>query len=504
MLKKSLFIFLVCLCCVNIAYGDCVYKQPKDNSPSDEDIFFTDKKPKYSEYRPDALVCGTQGGEKYCENNTWIYVDAEHFNTNNGKQSSGLYSCSVNNVNTTWNLRLVSEIKDKYLKPCEQLAGYEKVDIPNYTGDLEIYGEPIEGGKAYVNLCYEKVSANSGNKDISVDRNVALFNNPVDATSGFECEPDNYYIKTDIDDPANIYKCDADKNLSESEYYLLPCFDVADAKPSSSAPEGFTPYGTKTNYRTYLNTDKVSHVTGNDNIYPWSDDKTVMCWWCNSTDDWFATVNQAGNMECFNNEEKAWCFYAINKEGKNAVWDDNSGECKCLTNGETWKDHTCKTDNNAGTEQGPCDPYEDGSETKKCCEKAQGDDAIVEMIMENETYKSCKCKDETKEWKNNNCEEKSTLTQEKADAAKKVVQQFVKNTSDKASKWKDVEGNFNTARLASDLTAGVVLGTVGGVVSGVVIKKKQIEKGFEVLHCAIGGQSVADWGDTFTIGLKRY
>ncbi len=43
------------------------------------------------------------------------------------------------------------------------------------------------------------------------------------------------------------------------------------------------------------------------------------------------------------------------------------------------------------------------------------------------------------------------------------------------------------ARLASDLTAGVVLGTVGGVVSGVVIKKKQVEKGFDALHCTVGG-----------------
>ena len=68
---------------------------------------------------------------------------------------------------------------------------------------------------------------------------------------------------------------------------------------------------------------------------------------------------------------------------------------------------------------------------------------------------------------------------------------------------KDADGNFNTARLASDLTAGVVLGTVGGVVSGVVIKKKQVEKGFEALHCTVGGQKIADWGDTFEVGLQK-
>ncbi len=84
-----------------------------------------------------------------------------------------------------------------------------------------------------------------------------------------------------------------------------------------------------------------------------------------------------------------------------------------------------------------------------------------------------------------------------------TLEDFANNASKQASVWKDAEGNFNTARLASDLTAGVVLGTVGGVVSGVVIKKKQIEKGFDALHCTVGGQKVADWGDTFTIGLRR-
>ena len=43
--------------------------------------------------------------------------------------------------------------------------------------------------------------------------------------------------------------------------------------------------------------------------------------------------------------------------------------------------------------------------------------------------------------------------------------------SGEGSVWKDKEGKFNKVRLASDLTAGVVLGTVGGVVSGVVTKK---------------------------------
>ena len=70
------------------------------------------------------------------------------------------------------------------------------------------------------------------------------------------------------------------------------------------------------------------------------------------------------------------------------------------------------------------------------------------------------------------------------------------------NKWKDAEGNFNTARLASDSIAGVVLGTAGGLITSSVVKKHQVEEGFEDLNCTIGGQTVAGWGDVFSVGVK--
>ena len=89
--------------------------------------------------------------------------------------------------------------------------------------------------------------------------------------------------------------------------------------------------------------------------------------------------------------------------------------------------------------------------------------------------------------------------QKQIDDARTLLQSKLNAMRENASVWKDADGNFNKARLASDMTAGVVLGTVGGVVSGVVIKKKQLEKGFDVLHCTVGGQVVADWGDEFKV-----
>ena len=83
------------------------------------------------------------------------------------------------------------------------------------------------------------------------------------------------------------------------------------------------------------------------------------------------------------------------------------------------------------------------------------------------------------------------------------LNEWIKTMDTSRSKWKDASGNFNGARLASDLTAGVVLGTVGGVVSGVVIKKKQVEKGFDALNCYVGGQKMANWGDEFRIEFHK-
>lgn len=69
-----------------------------------------------------------------------------------------------------------------------------------------------------------------------------------------------------------------------------------------------------------------------------------------------------------------------------------------------------------------------------------------------------------------------------------------------SSVWKNDEGKFNTARLVSDSVAGIVLGTTGGVVTSVVMKKNQVKHGLENVKCVIGGQDVADYKDVFVVG----
>lgn len=103
----------------------------------------------------------------------------------------------------------------------------------------------------------------------------------------------------------------------------------------------------------------------------------------------------------------------------------------------------------------------------------------------------------------NTVTENGGLDKDKVKSAHDRINAFMKKVDSERSVWKNADDSFNATRLASDLTAGVVLGTVGGVVSGVLIKKSQVDKGFDALNCSVGGQKIADWGDEFRVGLRR-
>lgn len=128
--------------------------------------------------------------------------------------------------------------------------------------------------------------------------------------------------------------------------------------------------------------------------------------------------------------------------------------------------------------------------SKPECDGATSGDTLCENIP---LYKKCVKK-------SNNGESESgaaTSTTVFDDLDKFISEKFVGS-----SVWKNDEGNFNTARLVSDSVAGVVLGTAGGIITSHIIKKNQIENGFDDLKCTIGGQTVASYGDEFRVGVK--
>lgn len=128
---------------------------------------------------------------------------------------------------------------------------------------------------------------------------------------------------------------------------------------------------------------------------------------------------------------------------------------------------------------------------KNSCECPSGSGAI-------KTGGVCKCPDPNKELVNGKCEYGDAHWSVQIDGYYSQLHGIIDGL--KLNVWRDAEGNFNTARLASDSIAGVVLGTVGGVVTAHLVKKNQLKKGFEDIQCHIGGQSVADYGDGFVVG----
>ena len=117
----------------------------------------------------------------------------------------------------------------------------------------------------------------------------------------------------------------------------------------------------------------------------------------------------------------------------------------------------------------------------------------------------CVCNDSNKEIKSKKCEyTEAYLDSQRAKISAEIASISGSLTATinslERSVWKDSEGNFNTARLASDSIAGVVLGTAGGIITSKLVKKNQLKKGFEDIQCYIGGQVVADYGDDFVVG----
>ncbi|MBQ5699685.1 MAG: hypothetical protein IIV74_00095 [Alphaproteobacteria bacterium] len=179
----------------------------------------------------------------------------------------------------------------------------------------------------------------------------------------------------------------------------------------------------------------------------------------------------------------------------NATWNEAQGQCVCDKNSMTPMTHEFNV--TAG----------------KCQEKAWYADCKV-LIAQGKaritTQQTCECTQSGYVYQDGECVETAEAAAQRIqDTAKKKIDTayaVLKGIHDKfrgdVSVWKDEEGNFNTARLASDSIAAVVLGTAGGLITSNVVKKNQVESGFEDIKCTIGGQNVAQWGDQFRVGIQ--
>ncbi|MBO4745747.1 MAG: hypothetical protein J5613_01600 [Alphaproteobacteria bacterium] len=150
--------------------------------------------------------------------------------------------------------------------------------------------------------------------------------------------------------------------------------------------------------------------------------------------------------------------------------------------------------------------WSDSSNQCECVEQYQrkeGDTCVCTVPnAANDANGICKCTEKDHIVKDGKCEfDESVLLRIRGEISATFTQLNSHIGGLEQSVWKDTEGNFNTARLASDSIAGVVLGTAGGLITAKVVKKNQLKQGFEDIKCSIGGQNVASYGDDFNVGM---
>ena len=164
-----------------------------------------------------------------------------------------------------------------------------------------------------------------------------------------------------------------------------------------------------------------------------------------------------------------------------AYWDAASKQCLCENPQHVWLGGKCEM-NPAITQCTQITGANWNNTTKQCY-------CIQKGYEINATYTACEQTEESRrEQQDAEREQAAAASRRRIEGAISDIDSIV-STLDR-SKWKNAEGGFNTSRLLSDSIAGVVLGTAGGLITSHVVKKNQVEGGFEDIQCTVGGQVV--------------
>ena len=243
------------------------------------------------------------------------------------------------------------------------------------------------------------------------------------------------------------------------------------------------------------------------------DGANCKCGKCNSNNNGY--IGKCHSSVCKSEICKACCA----KPASETIWDRTAQACQCVNGGNFTKENNqwfCKVKDDSQEETTKCDEalMVKVAEWKvKCSNHA----TVLSEIEQLESYCAAKptqdvflrLYDDLKNTVEKSCIKTSTNTTvdiktqiTNVNNAYSQLTAIHNKFRDNVSVWKDAEGNFNTARLASDTVAGVVLGTAGGLITSSVVKKNQVEDGFEDIKCTIGGQNVAGWGDQFRVGIQ--
>ena len=454
MKRIVLFLLMTCFCVIYNSFGDCSLASVSDSRYAEDVILFN-----INDRRGLAcnrMINGTCLNGNYALIKGRVLLNGEYKGTDDGWV---LFKCEKGLFHDKWNMQ--DDVDGDWLGECKTEHGGYVDFVDDFKGtDGNLYSIKVEVKRISSDKVYWAGSPRSICKELKSK-----------AKDEKNCEAGRSKIKNPHTVPDAICGNSAAK-LKAGVCYpdrYLNCLDNKEACWEGDIETGQC--RCKDNNKQWKNNNCIGKVEPQPNPIPAPSKKC---------EDGRTTE-----------EGKACCHF--NKSV--ADWDDVTQKCICADKSAEFK----KVDGvwRCVSVVGVCDSFRNNPEAYACCDAG--------YIWENGKCNGCP---DGQRWYWNAKQNKGMCTDvpddsAKVEDAKRTISDFFAMADLDKSVWKDAEGNFNTARLASDLTAGVVLGTVGGVVSGVVIKKKQVEKGFDALHCTIGGQTVADWGDLFNVGLRR-
>ncbi len=432
----------------------------------------------YNHSNGEALVCGHMGTNG-CDNGTQVYVTGPHYHEGNLRTDGWLYQCSSSGGNS-WDA-----IGSTGLKKCSSTKGMRVVN-PVGSNDIYVpesaYNEYVVSGY-YISdsFCFYPHGSSGGGDSASV---VTCDGSPVGTVLTADLEKCKEYFK-DFAGGDKITSCV--KRCSDKGSWLYGVISCAD---------GWEP-DTATGDKVICKEKKKQGGTNP------------------------GVVGKCHSSVCKSEVCKACCA----KPKEETIWDRGAQVCQCVNGGEFTKENNqwiCKVDNSQPVvPSGQCDATllarVQGWKTQcagktevlaeidgllaYCAGKAVNNDVFLRLYDELKALVDEKCVGSS---------EQPPQVDDGADRLRvsiRIIRDAHSNLSGmaegfKVSVWKDDEGKFNTSRLVSDSVAGVVLGTAGGLITSNVVKKNQVENGFEDLKCTIGGQVVADWGDQFRVGIQ--
>ena len=556
MMKKIVFGFCCLLLMQSFAFADCTFQQPTDRTPSDEDLFLEDPNG-YKNGKPDALICGDNG----CLDGTYIAVKGQHWIGSDSFDDEKYYKCKTSG-NDEWepvsNIRKCADGEYNWNHEYGFDGGWTDENLNR------IYGDELlnDHRRIFIYTCIETDKQKEDRiEHWKVCREASVLDD--ERLSNEEKVNNARYTLKDMLEDIRTYNIHQEYEFdSDGDIIKIPnTFDYGDftdvygevykylCKACDTDKKGYTVEDAKNFLDEMKPLVEKTKVTAEKMEKEVADMKELIDKAKADQAEQEQQAQQAEQERLAQLAQKNALFApdcpsgarkndacSVNPSAKTAKCmdlgkkDSNGNPVLTCTAWECNGTHYLYL-NLSGKSQGVC---HEKSYAESFCKRngactgcSKNQDCVPNLKptprtnAENGAYMGCHCADKTANQQsgnnngnssnNNNgnqntvvnqpVKQKDKATEEKAKSAHNRLQAFFNNN--KADVWKDAEGKFNTARLASDLTAGVVLGTVGGVVSGVVIKKKQVEKGFDALHCAVGGQTVADWGDEFIVGMSK-